>query len=336
MKAILLTAPGGIENLKMSEVATPTLSNPQHLRVRLHAAGINPVDYKMRKVGTFYPDQLPAILGCDGAGVVDAVGSAVTEFKAGDEVFFFNGGIGGKDTGNYAEYTTVHQSYVARKPPTLSMEEAAALPLVWITAWEGLVDRAQLQPNQTVLIHAGAGGVGHVAIQLAKTIGARVAVTVSSSEKAEFAKSLGADHCINYQQTDFVQAILDWTGGQGADVVYDTVGGELACRSIPATRVYGKLVTILDLTTCNADAFKLARVRNLSLIQEVMLTPMYLDLHEYRIGQRRMLEEATRLIETGKLKVTVSHVFPFSQFAEAHLHIEGGHTVGKMVLKIVE
>lgn len=336
MKAVLLTAPGGVECLKMTEVNIPQLSDPQAIRVRLHAAGINPVDYKMRQAGTLFPEKLPAILGCDGAGVIDAVGSAVTRFKVGDEVYFFNGGIGGKETGNYAEYTTIHQDYAALKPKNLTMVEAAAIPLVWITAWEGLVDRAQLQAHQTVLIHAGAGGVGHLAIQLAKKLGARVAVTISSQDKADFAKSLGADYCINYTQTDFVQVALEWTNGRGVDVVYDTVGGDLCCRSIPALRVYGKLVTILDLTACTGDALKLARQRNLHLIQELMLTPLLLGMHEARLAQRRMLEEATQMIEAGQLRVKVGQVLPLTEFAEAHRLIEGGHTSGKIVLRNID
>jgi len=333
MKAVLLTAPGGVDKLTIAEVALPELPGPEYVRVRLAAAGINPVDYKMRQRGGFFPDRLPIILGCDGAGVVEAVGSGVSRFKIGDEIYFFNGGIGGKEPGNYAQYTVVHQDYAARKPRGLSLVAAAALPLAWITAWESLVDRAQLQAGQTILIHAAVGGVGHLAVQLAKKIGARVAVTVSNSEKAELAKALGADLGIDYTKTDFAQSVLNWTGGSGVDVTFDTVGGEVACHSINATRVYGRLVTILDLG-CQSDALKLARLRNLSLIQELMLTPQHLGLHEARVAQRRMLEEATQMLELGQLQVNVSKVLPLREFAQAHQLIEEGHTVGKIVLQI--
>lgn len=331
MKAIWLTAPGDVKQLVMSEVAMPQLISPEAIRVQLHAAGVNPVDCKMRQRGTFQPEQLPAILGCDGAGVVESVGPAVTRFKVGDEVYFFNGGIGTPVPGNYAEYTVIHQDYAALKPKNLSMVEAAAVPLVWITAWESLVDRAQVQANQTVLIHAGAGGVGHVAIQLAKILKATVATTVSGPEKAEFVKSLGADLVINYRQTDFTKAALEWTQGQGAEVVMDNVGGEICCQSISATRIYGRLVTILDLT-CPEIALKSARLRNIHLIQELMLTPLYLQMHEARIAQRRMLEEATKWLEAGRLTVKVSQVLPLAQVAEAHRLIEAGSTLGKIVL----
>lgn len=333
MKAILLTKAGGTEVLKMTEVDTPQLSKPNFMRVRLHAAGVNPVDYKMRNRGGVAVDKLPKILGCDGAGIVEAVGEAVTRFRVGDEVYFFNGGIGYNDQGNYAEYTTIHQEYAALKPKNLSMAEAAALPLAWITAWESLVDRCQLQANQRVLIHAGAGGVGHLAIQLAKSLGARVATTVSSQEKAGFARSLGADYCINYTQADFAQAALDWTEDAGVDVVFDTVGGEIFCRSIPATRVYGKIVTLLE-PPCDSQAIKVAKLRNLSLIYELMLTPSLMGMHEVRIAQRMMLDEASRLIEADKLQVKISQVLPLAEVAEAHRLVEMGHTVGKIVLSV--
>ncbi|MDM8559822.1 zinc-dependent alcohol dehydrogenase family protein [Candidatus Parabeggiatoa sp. HSG14] len=335
MKAVLLTAAGGTEVLKMDEVNLSTLPNTDFMRVRLYAAGINPVDYKMRDKGGMMPDKLPTILGCDGAGVVDAIGETVTRFKVGDEVYFFNGGIGTDEQGNYAEHTLIHQDYAALKPKKLSMSDAAAIPLAWITAWESLVDRAQLQANQTVLIHAGVGGVGHLAIQLAKSLGARVAVTVSNEEKAKLAQSLGADYCINYTQTDFVQATLDWTNGMGADVIFDTVGGDIFCQSIAATKIYGKVVTILE-KSCDENAIKMAKLRNLSLIFELMLTPMLYKMHEARVAQRMMIDKATRLIEEGKLQVKVSQTLPLAQVAEAHRLIEVGHTVGKIVLTINE
>ena len=333
MKAVLLTAAGGTEVLKLTEVDIPPIPHPEYLRVRLQAAGVNPVDYKMRNRGGIMPNKLPKILGCDGAGIVESVGEAVTRFQVGDEVYFFNGGIGTDEPGNYAEYTVIHQDYAALKPHQLSMLEAAALPLAWITAWESLVDRVQLQADQTVLIHAGAGGVGHLAIQLAKNIGARVVVTISHPDKSAFAQSLGANHCIDYTQTDFVQATLDWTQGQGVDVVFDTVGGETFCQSIAATCIYGKIVTLLE-KACNEEAIKLAKLRNVSLSYELMLTPLLQGMSAARIAQRKMLEEANRMIKLGQLQVKVSQVFPLAKVAQAHQLIEAGHTLGKVVLTI--
>ena len=329
MKAVLLTA---VDVMTLTEVETPQVSNPYFIRVRLHAAGVNPVDCKMR-INSGLSLDIPKILGCDGAGVVDQVGDRVDRFQVGDEVYFFNGGAGSDEQGNYAEYTTVHEEYAALKPKKLSMTEAAAFPLAWISAWEALVERAHLQVDQTVLIHAGAGGVGHLAIQLAKSLGARVAVTVSNPKKAYLAKLLGADYCIDYTQTDFVEEILDWTYDIGVDIVLDTVGGDTFCHSFAATKIYGKVVTLLD-PIFDQNAAKLAKQRNLSLIYELMLTPMQEKMHEARITQRLMIERATRLIEADKLIVQISQVLPLAQVADAHKLIEGGHTTGKIALTI--
>lgn len=329
MKAVLMKTNGGTDVLQVADVSVPELPSSSHLRVKLYAAGVNPVDTKLRKGGV---PSLPAILGCDGAGVVESVGAAVTRFQPGDEVFFFNGGIG-TEPGNYAEYTVIHEDYAAAKPRGLSMNEAAALPLVWITAWESLLDRTQLKAGESVLIHAAAGGVGHVAVQLAKHIGARVAVTVSDPEKAAFARQLGADKVIDYKAEDFVAAALEWTGGQGVDVVFDTVGGDTFCRSFGAAKVYGKVVTLLQ-TACEANDLKTARSRNQSIHYELMLTPLQLGMHNARVKQREMLEAASGLIEGGKLEIRVSQVLPLEQAAEAHRLIESGHTMGKVVLEI--
>lgn len=332
MKAILMTAPGAAESLQYADIPLPELPSPAHLRVRLKAAGVNPVDTKLRKAGTYYPDKLPTILGCDGAGVVESVGAAVRRFKVGDEVYFCHGGIGG-EPGNYAEYAVLHEEYAAAKPRTLSMTEAAAVPLALITAWESLFDRALLKSGETVLIHAAAGGVGHLAVQLAQQAGARVAATVSGAEKAALVRELGAEKTIDYRNENVPQAVLDWTNGQGAAVVFDTVGGETWCQSFAATKVYGRVVTLLQ-STCEASAMKIARTRNLSLSYELMLTPMFLGLHEARIAQRRILEEGARRFDSGQLKVIVRHTFPLANAAEAHRLIEEGHATGKIVLEI--
>ncbi|MCP4702288.1 MAG: zinc-dependent alcohol dehydrogenase family protein [Gammaproteobacteria bacterium] len=333
MQTVLLTGAGGPETLQLSEQPLPELPGSGYIRVRLHAAGLNPVDCKLRGRGGYFPDRLPAILGCDGAGVVDAAGSAVTRFKIGDAVYFFNGGIGADDPGNYAEYAVIHQDYAAHKPKNLSMIEAAAVPLALITAWESLFERVKLQAGENLLIHAGAGGVGHLAIQLAKNAGARVAVTVSSEEKAEFTRALGADCCIDYTRTDFTRAVLDWTNGNGADLIFDTVGGETFCRSFAAARVYGAVVTLLE-TPCDGNAVKLAKLRNLSINYELMLTPMLLGMHEARMTQRIILENAASLFEHGRLQVKVSQVLPLAEIAEAHRLMEAGHSMGKIVLQI--
>jgi NADPH2:quinone reductase len=284
----------------------------------------------LRAKPAYHPDKLPAILGCDGAGVVESIGSAVTRFKVGDAVFLCNGGLG-DEPGNYAECTTLHEDFCAAKPAKLSMQEAAALPLVFITAWESLVERANLQAGQTILIHAAAGGVGQVAVQLARHLGAHVAVTVSDDNKADIARKLGAEKIINYRSQDFVQEVMAWTNGRGADVVYDTVGGDTFLKSLDATRVGGKLVSILS-TPMDATQVQKARLRNLSLCYDLMLTPQALGMHEERIRQRKILEQVAAIVDAGELKVHVSHSLPLEQVASAHRLIEAGGMVGKVVL----
>ena len=333
MKAVVLTGAGGVEMLKLVDFADPVITNPQDVLVRLHAAGLNPVDYKLRRAGGFYPDRLPLILGCDGAGVVQEIGDAVTKFKVGDEVFFFNGGMGGDDQGNYAELTAVHQDYLAAKPQSLSMVEAASVPLVWLTAWESLFDRYSLQTKETVLIHGGAGGVGYIAIQIAKYAGATVFTTVSSAEKAEFVRSIGADHWINYREENFVERVLILTDGQGVDLVFDVVGGQVFADSFPATRVYGHLVTLDEINFSKAEV-KVAKLRNLTLGYELMLTPMHFKMHATRVRQTQMLVEAARLIDSGHIRVVVNHIFSMEDIHKAHQILESGHSIGKTVIKI--
>lgn len=332
MQAVVMTRPGGPEVLELRTLPVPELPSPHHVRVRQYAAGINPLDTKMRANGTYYPDRLPTVLGCDGAGVVETVGDKVSRFKTGDKVYYFQGGIGGEQ-GCYAEYNTVHEDHAARMPSNLDFVQAAAVPLVLITAWEALYDRAHTQPADRVLIHAAAGGVGHVAVQLARHTLARVAATVGDADKAAFVRTLGAEHIIDYKKEDFVQAALDWTDGNGVDFVFDTVGGETFCKSFAATRVYGQVVTLLQ-TACDPDIIKNARVRNLGTHFELMLTPMLLGMHAARVQQREILEAGAQLIEAGKLKVQVSEVLPLADAAEAHRRISAGHTTGKIVLQM--
>lgn len=328
MKAILMRAAGKPDVLELQEVPQPIPTNTEIL-VQILAAGVNPIDTKLRQRGTFYPEQMPAILGCDGAGIVEAVGSDVEKFHVGDEVYFCYGGLGG-NAGNYAEYTIVDERFVAFKPQSISFAQAAAAPLVLITAWEALYERGRLEPGEKVLIHAGAGGVGHVAIQLAKLKGAEVATTVSSPEKANFVTKLGADKVIFYQETDFVTSALDWTNGEGVDLVFDTVGGDTFEKSFPAVRVYGDIVTILE-PKANT-VWKVARNRNLRIGLELMLTPMLLGNVEALIHHGEILQQCANWIDAGKLKIEVSQTFPLAEAAKAHAVIESGSVQGKLVL----
>ena len=334
MKAILMTAAGSADVLQLREIAKPELPSPHHLRVKLAAAGVNPLDTKLRAKPAYYPDRLPAILGCDGAGIVEQTGSAVTRFKVGDEVFFCNGGLGGNlldEPGCYAEYTTLHEEYCAAKPANISLQDSAALPLALITAWEALVERANLQAGQTILIHAAAGGVGHIAVQLAHHLGADIAVTVSDARKAGLVHGLYAEKIINYREQDFVQQTLEWTDGKGVDVAFDTVGGETFLRSLNAVRIGGKLVSLLSTPLSLADT-QLARLRNLSLSYELMLTPQVMKQHDERIRQRKILEQGAKLVEEGHLGVLVTHKLPLEQAAEAHRLLEQGGMIGKIIL----
>lgn len=331
MKAILMTAPGAPEVLSLADVSVPAISHDTDLLVRLKAAGVNPIDIKLRAKGTFFPERMPAILGCDGAGVVEAVGSGASRFKPGDAVYFCNGGIGGHP-GNYAEVAVVDERFAARKPASLDFNQAAAAPLVLITAWEALYDRARMAAGQTVLVHAGAGGVGHVAIQLARAAGCRVLTTVGSADKAAFVKQLGADEAIHYRDTDFVQAVLELTDGQSADIVFDTVGGATFQNSFAAVRAYGDLVTLLQ--PGPETDWKIARLRNLRVAQELMLSPMFYGWVEAQQHQAWILEQCAALFDANRLRVEVSRVLALEDAAEAHRLIEAGGMRGKLVLAI--
>ncbi|MGB5959086.1 MAG: zinc-dependent alcohol dehydrogenase family protein [Coleofasciculaceae cyanobacterium] len=331
MKAVVMTTPGNPEVLQLQEVPNPTIQTDTEILVRLCAAGVNPIDTKLRQRGTFYPEQMPAILGCDGAGIVEAVGKNARRFQVGDQVYFCCGGLG--KLGNYAQMTVVDERFVARKPASLSFAEAAAAPLVLITAWEALYDRGRLETGQRVLVHAGAGGVGHVAIQLAKIKGAEVCTTVGSQEKARLVRQLGADHSILYKQTDFVQASLDWTAGEGVDLAFDTVGGKTFYDTFPAVRVYGDVVTILEPDAANVN-WKIARSRNLRISLELMLTPMLQGITAAQQHQAYILEKCANFIDEGKLKIHLSQTLPLENAAAAHKALETGSTTGKIVLLI--
>ena len=332
MKAMVMTEVGGAEVLKLQEVPQPSIERETDMLIHVKASALNPVDAKQRTRGTWYPSDPPQILGIDGAGIVEATGGAIKDFKPGDVVFFAAGGMG-KSPGNYAQFNVIDGRFAARKPSSVLFEEAATVPCAAITAWESLFDHGSLQKGQRALVHAGAGGVGHAAIQLAKAKGALVCTTVSSDEKAEFVKSLGADKIIRYRDEDFAQEVLDWTDGKGVDVVLDLVGGETFFKNFSCTRFYGTVVATLR-PDPNATDWTEARLRNLRIAWELMLTPMYYDLEDTQAHHRKILEECADLMEKGKFKMHVSQTFPLERAADAHRAIEQGHTTGKIVLTI--
>jgi len=321
---------GAPDVLTSAEVNAP-VCDANEVLIRIMAAGVNPVDTKLRANGMYFTNHMPAIPGCDGAGIVESVGAAITRFEAGDAVYYCYGGLG-QVAGNYAEYIAVPEAYVAQKPDSLDFTDAAAAPLVLITAWEALFDRARLQSGRKVCIHGGAGGVGHVAIQLAKLAGCQVATTVSSDEKAEVVSTLGADLIINYRQQDVVAGLLKWTDGAGVDVAFDTVGGGAFHQLVAATRVYGDIVTILQVPD-NAD-WKTLRLRNIRVSQELMLTPMVTGDLEAAEHHGDILEQCAQFFDERKLSVFVSDILPLQQAGEAHRRIEAGGMCGKLVLEI--
>jgi len=330
VRAVLMDQPGSPDVLKITEIEKPICGKHEVL-IQVMAAGINPIDTKLRQNGLLIPATQPAILGCDGAGIVEQIGCDVTRFGVGDAVYYCYGGLG-QQAGNYAEYVAVPESYIAMKPDCLDFIDAAAAPLVLITAWEALFDRARIQSGQKVFIHAGAGGVGHVAIQLAKLAGCEVATTVSNTEKADLVRELGADLVINYKEQDVCEALLNWSDGLGVDVAIDSVGGDAFNLLVNATRIYGDIVTILQVP---ADAdWKSIRLRNLRISQELMLTPMLLGLTEAAEHHGDILDQCAQFFDQQKLSIFVSDSLPLEQAAEAHRKLESGSVVGKLVLEI--
>lgn len=304
MKAVALKSFGGPESFELCDVPKPVPHAGQVL-VRVHATSINPLDYQVRRGD--YPDlvPLPAITGHDVSGVVEEVGPGVTAFAPGDEVWYtpqiFDG------PGSYAEYHVAAESIVGKKPPSLSHLEAASLTLVGGTAWEALVVRAGLRVGESMLIHGGAGGVGHVAIQLAKAIGARVFTTVRETN-AEFARSLGADVVIDYEKEDYVDAIMQATAGRGVDVVFDTIGGNTLSRSSDALAQLGRVVTIVDI----------AQPQN--LIQAWGKNASY---HFVFTRQNRgKLDELSALVARGQLRPHVGEVYALADIPLAHARLE--------------
>ncbi|MDF1583366.1 MAG: zinc-dependent alcohol dehydrogenase family protein [Methyloprofundus sp.] len=330
MKAVIMTKSGGPDVLEYTEIAEPEITIATQVKVKIHAAGVNPIDTKVRRMPMFYPDKLPAVLGCDLAGEVVAIGAGVTKFNIGDKVWACHGGLG-DEQGCYADYSVLDQRWLSLMPKTL-FTTAAAAPLVLITAWGALFDRGRLQAGETVLIHAGAGGVGHVAIQLAKIKGARVITTVSSVEKAELVKLLGADEVILYSQENLLERVNKLTYGQGVDLVLDTVGSDVVAQSIPLTAYFGRIVTLLAIGDIDLSE---ARVRNLSISFELMLTPMLRRLDKARDQQVVILKQCADFINAGELQVYVEQIMPLAEASQAHSQVEQGHGKGKVVLKLI-
>lgn len=310
---MVLTSFGGPEVFERREVAEP-VPGPRDLLVRIVATSANPCDFQTRRGDYREWVSCPAIIGIDASGVVEAVGSDVTRFKVGDEVFYemelFT------RPGAFAEYNLVDESIVALKPENVSHFEAASLPLVFGTAYGSLVERAKLQIGESVLVHAGAGGVGSVAIQIARAAGARV-FTTCSTRSVDFVQSLGPDVVIDYKLEDYEDVISRETGGQGVDVVLDTVGGNTVERSPYVLKNHGRLVSIVDIPA--GQNLLEAWSRNIDM--------MFFFIEP----TRRKMEVLRDLIERGRVRPVINSVMPLSLVGEAQQRQEAGGVQGKIV-----
>lgn len=320
--------------MEMMELPRPE-PGPGELVVRVRAAGVNPLDYKIRDgaVKALLPFSFPLVLGTDVAGDVKAIGPGVTRFKLGDAVY---SRLDNDRIGAFAEYAVVRESAAARKPARLDYTEAASIPLVGLTAWQTLIELARLQAGQKVLIHAGSGGVGTFAIQLAKHLGAQVATTARAQNHA-LVKALGADVAIDYQTSRFEAVARD------QDVVLDTQGGDTLLRSFEVVKPGGVVVTIGG----RPDG-KFARAWGLSLPLVWILG--FLNRKVDRLAREKrvrfqylfmrasgeQLEKLGALVEHGVIKPIVDKIFPLEAAAEAISYVESGRAVGKVVIRVAE
>jgi len=318
MKAIVLKAPGGVENLILEEVAVPVIKDDEVL-VRVKALSINPVDATLRNNDAFLrlvlhlgKDDKPVILGWDISGVVEETGKAVTRFRKGDEVFGMVNFTGhGKA---YAEYVAAPESHLALKPVSISHEEAAAATLAPMTAWQTLTHLAGVQEGDKVLIHSGAGGVGHYAIQIAKYLGAYV-IGTSSAANRDFVLGLGADEHIDYAKQRFEEVVKD------ADLVVDSIRDASHLeRSLQAVKPRGKLISLV--------MFPDERLSRKALMSRKFLYRMEVA------SDGEDMQAIAGLLEKGHLRSHISKVFAFDEMRHAHQLIESGHTRGKIVVKI--
>lgn len=332
MKAMVIDSWGGPESFELRDIEKPSV-RAGHVLIRVEATSVNPVDYKIRSRGLRFAPQLPAVLHGDVAGIVDEVGGGVDHLEVGDAVYACAGGFRGLG-GALAEYMLADARVVARKPEDLTFREAAAVPLVSITAWLAIVDRARVSPHDYVLIHAGAGGVGHVAIQIAKNVGAHVATTVSTAEKADVASELGADEVIYYRDESVEDYVQRLTAGRGFDVVFDTVGGETLQKSLQAARIGGRVAGIAMRTT---GTFAPVHEKDLTLSGVFMPAPLLAGDTSAMVHQRHILETLGRWNIANRFRPIVDgRHFRLEDVGQAHAALESGSVLGKAVIEVGE
>lgn len=327
MEAQVIADFGDPDVFYSTSVESPDLE-PGYVLVRPGATSVNPIDLKIRS-GTVpkVAPGLPAVLHNDVAGRVVEVGEGVSKFQPGDEVFGLACGFEGR-SGALGEYLITDPNLLADKPPSLSMEQAAALPIVGITAWRSLVERAEIEEEQSVLVHGGTGGVGHIGVQLAHHFGSTVTTTASTEQKLEIARSLGAENTINYEQEPVEEYVEEYTDGDGFDVVFDTVGGENIERSFQAVRPGGTVVTI---AARSSNDLTLMHRKDLTLHAVFILLPSLTGEHRERIGE--LLEFVSLLAESREICPFIdAREFDYSEVGAAHRLAESGDHIGKIVL----
>jgi len=328
MKAQLITKFGDPSVFELSDIAKPTLK-PGHVIIKVCATSVNQIDCKIRSgvVSAIAPD-FPALLHVY-TGVIEAVAHDIKDFKVGDEIYGCVGGL--KDSaGALAEFMRVDEKLIAKKPKSLSMLEAAALPLVSITAWEALFIKAQLTKKNNILIHGGVGGVGHIAVQLAKWCGSKVFATVLKPEDFSLVKSLGATEVINAKEEDVENYVARLTNNQGFDIVFDTVGGLNLDKSLIAAAINGSVVT-----TAARSSHDLTPLHNKSLSLHAVFMLLPLLKNQGREAHGKILTRIAEIVDDGKLKPLIDpHQFTLESVADAHTLLESGKAQGKVVIAI--
>lgn len=327
MQAQIITEFGDPTVFKTAEITKPELI-PGHVLIQVSATSVNQIDCKIRSgaVAAIAPE-FPAVLHGDVAGVIAGVATDVTDFKIGDEVYGCAGGLRGC-SGALADFMLADAKLLAKKPQSLTMTQAAALPLVTITAWQALLQKAQLKAGQSILIHGGVGGVGHIAVQLAKWAKAKVYTTVTSNDDFALARELGADEVINAKEENVEQYVQRLTNGQGFAVVFDTVGGPNLDRSFAAAGVNGTVVATAARSTHDLTPM---HNKGLSLHVVFMLNPLLLGIDRAAHGD--ILRAAAKVIDEGALKPLVDpNTFTINQVSAAHALLESGKARGKVVL----